>query len=133
MKKPLLLNKKGEALTLWFREHEQELIANQQITSSIRFGDRTAQTLDQKGGYKVGSIIKLLILKANGEFADFESRVKIESVVTKQMFQLTKADFKGAPQDQNNRTVLCTAFRKYYGEMLCRNELVSIISFSYLK
>ena len=132
MKNPRLLNKKGEALTLWFRESELQSIKNRLITSSIRFGDRKDGTFDKKGGYVVDSTIKLLILQSDGEFADFEVRVKIISVETKQMNELTTEDFRGAPYDQNSKTNLCKAFRRYYGEMLCRDELVSVIKFKYI-
>lgn len=129
---PRLMNKNGDALTLWFREHEQFFLEKRAIKSSIRFGDRSHGTLDSKGGYGVGSIIKLLIIKANGEFADFVLPVRITSVEVKKMFTLGFRDFLWGPPDQNNRTNLCTAFRKYYGELLCQDEVVSVIRFEYL-
>ncbi|MEI8361441.1 MAG: hypothetical protein WCG01_04900 [bacterium] len=131
MKQPKLMNENGEALTLWFREHEMTEIKRGIIKSSIRYGDRTENTHDQKGGYKVGSKIKLLILNQDGEFEDFYRQVEIKSVQTKLMQELSEDDFVGSPSDQNNKDSLCSAFRTYYGELTCKNELISVIKFDY--
>jgi len=59
---------KGEAGThekpiiareLWFREEEKELIAERHIITTVRAGDRTAETADPKGGYHEGGFITL--------------------------------------------------------------------------
>jgi len=116
---------------LWFREEEKELIADRRIMTTVRGGDRTAETVDSKGGYREGGFITLKIQKGDGQFDPLETMAVVYSVEKRMVGEIEPDDLQGTPLKQKTKTELIEKLTRLYGRDFTDNDVVTIIRFEY--
>jgi len=116
---------------LWFREDEKELIADRRITTTVRAGDRTAETADPKGGYREGGFITLKIQKDDGQFDPLETKAVAYSVEKKTLGEIEPNDLEGTSLPQKTKAELARKLTRLYGRDFTDSDVVSIVKFEY--
>lgn len=115
---------------LWFRKEEEEGLREGKVTATIRLGDRTANTSDSKGGYKVGGRVVLKIQKEEGEFGEWQRNAVVSSVEKKKIGELAPDDFQNLGADRNKEELLKN-FKKYYSRECTDDDIVTVVKFRY--
>ena len=126
---------KHERLTIaqeiWFHEDEKEFIKKHCILTTVRAGDRTAETIDPKGGYQEGNFITLKIQKNDGQFYPLETGAVIYSVKKKVLGEINPEDLEGTPLPQKTKTALIEKLTRLYGRNFTDNDVITIVHFEY--
>ncbi|MFC1640897.1 hypothetical protein ACFL2D_02490 [Patescibacteria group bacterium] len=119
------------AKELWFRREEQKALEDMTITATIRAGDRTEITSDNKGGYKPGDFITAKIQKEDGGFEDWERILVPVSTEKKRIANLSAADLVGSSQEGLTNGDLAAKLKELYGRDFKDSEEVTIVRFEY--
>lgn len=119
------------ARELWFREAEKELIAERRISATVRAGDRTAETVDPKGGYKEGGFITLKIQKNDGQFDPIETEAAVYSVEKKRLGEIEPKDLEGTSLKTKMKAELVQKLITLYGKEFSDNDNITIVRFEY--
>jgi len=110
----------------------QSVVGEKRLTASIRFGDRTAETSDPKGGYQVGKFIRLKLQKADGAFGPLEVEVIVKAVEKKSLEDLSDRDLLGTLFSGKSKADLTKRLENAYRRKLAPEDLVTIVRFEYL-
>ncbi|MBI2670161.1 MAG: hypothetical protein HYX20_03385 [Candidatus Yanofskybacteria bacterium] len=124
-KKPFFANE------LWFREDEKNLLQNKLITASVRVGDRTAETVDPKNGYKEGRFIRIKIQKEDKEFDLWQTSAVVYAAEKKTLGEIEPKDLAGTPLKTKTKTELVEKLKRLYGKEFTDDEIVTIVRFEY--
>ena len=116
---------------IWFREDEQSLLETRTITATGRLGDRTAETVDPKGGYQVGRPVVIKIQRADKSFASEEIIVVPNSVVKKTAREIKPEDLQGTSFESRTPNEFIQKLASIYGREISGNEMISIVHFEY--
>lgn len=116
---------------LWFREDEKEFIENHGITTTIRAGDRTAETADTKGGYPEGRFITLKIQKEDGEFLPVETGAVVYFAEKRKLGDIEPEDLAGTTFKTKTRAELTRKLERLYGREFTNDDIVTIVRFEY--
>ena len=119
------------ARELWFQEDEKELIADRRIITTVRAGNRTAETTDSKGVYREGGFITLKIQKGDGQFDPLETGAVAYSVEKKILGEIGPDNLEGTPLPQKTKTALIEKLTRLYGRDFTDNDVVTIVRFEY--
>ncbi len=125
-------NEKPKAATeLWFREEEKDFIAGRRITTTVRAGDRSAETVDPKGGYHEGKFITLKILKADGSFDPLLAEAAVTRVEKKTLGEIEPGDLEGTPLQTKTKQELAEKLRRLYGREFTDEDVITVVRFEY--
>lgn len=116
---------------LWFREDEKKTIEDHLITTTVRAGDRTAETTDPKGGYQEGRFITLKIQKADGQFDPLEIGIVPYSVEKKVLGEIEPKDLEGTPLKTKTKAELVEKLKRLYGREFTDEDTITIVRFEY--
>lgn len=123
----------NKAQTLWFRESELDEISSKNSLSTIRLGDRSCNTMDQKGGYCADNKVKVLFQKQDGSFLDRLIEASVEKMEVKTIADLSAPDFNNSLQSISDKEKLLAAFEHFYERKLSGEERVSVIRLKFIR
>ncbi len=100
------------------------------FTATMRFGDRTAETMDRKGGYVVGRPVRLRIQYADGTFAPNDCRIVITRTEKKEMREITDADVARTMFTGTTKKMFAEKFGAIYKRTIHESEIITIVTFT---
>lgn len=105
------------AQELWFRGEVQQALRMRQVRTTVRFGDRTAATVDAKGGYVRGRFIKLRIHFGDDQFGWWQCFIVPTMVEKKPAMEITVGDLISAEPNLRSRETMLVELERFYGKL----------------
>ncbi len=128
------------ATELWFTAKDEagvqylrECMGSGDLTKTVRLGNRSAETLDQKGGFEEGQFITLKIKRLGEGFDAFEKRAVVRSSVAKKLGEVTDEDLDAVLLDGKTKEEIRLHLEQIYHREVTDDEIISLIDFQYLE
>jgi shikimate dehydrogenase len=118
------------ATELWFRKKREESLQQNQLTTTIRLGDRTGATLNPKCGYSPGQSVKLRIHLGGEQFGNWHAWAIITEVEQKSLGHITAADLTGTLFE--TIAALREELDELYGREIQDTDQVTLIRFRHI-
>lgn len=125
------------ARELWFTAVEDEMealrsrIEKNELTATVRLGDRSSSTKDPKGGYGEGRYITIKLQKQDKTFYAFQKEAVVLRSEVKKLGDILPEDLRGTLLDGKTKEDLKKRFRDVYEGDISDEELVTITGFEY--
>ena len=135
-----LTEKEGKpalARELWFTAGEGELealrseVEQHKLVSTVRLGDRSADTEDPKGGYEEGRFITLKLQKPDRTFDAFEKEAVVRSVTKKRFGDITPEDLSAAFFDGKTKEKIGEHLAAVYGRAVEEDDMITLVTFEH--
>jgi hypothetical protein len=101
------------------------------FVSTMRLGDRTATTFDEKGGYAVGHSVLLRIQRSDGTFAPDDRVITITRTDMRALRDISDEDVAQTRFTGTTKREFVERFSAIYKRPISEDETITIVSFMY--